>query len=160
MKNFITQRPVWFAIAITVADFLIGLVAFIVGSVIGLPEDVLEMVALALITALPLALIWYMGWWEDAGFVKTTQNAPAAAFPLIVALFTLAWFGTIALENTMVVRVLVAFFLTALGEEALSRGLLIRALLPRGKWEAVLILAIYLMVRTPVAATIDGQPVG
>jgi membrane protease YdiL (CAAX protease family) len=54
----------------------------------------------------------------------------------------------------------VAFFLTALGEEALSRGLLIRALLPRGKWEAVLILAIYLMVRTPVAATIDGQPVG
>jgi membrane protease YdiL (CAAX protease family) len=101
-----------------------------------------------------------MGWWEDAGFVKTTQNAPAAAFPLIVGLFTLAWFGTVALENMMVVRVLVAFFLTALGEEALSRGLLIRALLPRGKWEAVLILAIYLMVRTPVAATIAGQPVG
>jgi membrane protease YdiL (CAAX protease family) len=139
MKDFITRRPVWFAIAITVFEFLLGLLIFIVGSLIGLPEDALEMVALVTVTAIPFILIWWLGWWQDAGFVKTTQNAPAVAFPLIVALFTLAWFGTVPLENSLVIRLMVAFFLTGLGEEALSRGLLLRALLPRGKWQAVLI---------------------
>lgn len=142
MRNFITHRPVWFAIAITVFNFLVGLLLFIVGSGIGLPEDVLEMVVLLVTTAIPLILIWWMSWWQDSGFVRTTQNAPAVAFPLIVALFTLAWFGIVALENSLVIRLLVAYFLTALGEEALSRGLLLRALLPRGKWQAVLIPAV------------------
>jgi membrane protease YdiL (CAAX protease family) len=158
MKNFITRRPVWFAIAVTAVDFLLGLVVFIVGSVIGLPEEALEMVALVAITALPLILIAWMGWWQDSGFVKTTQNAPAIAFPLIVALFTLAYFGTVALENSLVIRVLVAMFLTGLAEEALSRGLLVRALLPRGKWEAVLIPAVLFGVSHITQFAFLGMP--
>jgi len=160
MKNFITNRPVWFAIAMTIIDFLAGLVVFIAGSVVGLPEDILEMVALVVITAIPLGLIWWMGWWQDAGFVKTTQNAPAVAFPLIVALFILVWFGTIPLENMIVARLIVAFFLTGLGEEALSRGLLVRALLPRSKWEAVLIPAVLFGVSHITQSVFLGMPIG
>jgi membrane protease YdiL (CAAX protease family) len=139
MKNFITRRPVWFAVAITLFDLVLGLLIFIVGSAIGLPEAALEWVALLAITAIPLILIGWLGWWWDAGFVTTTQHVPALAVPLVVALLILAWFGTVTLESGMVVRLIVAFFLTGLGEEALSRGLLLRALLPRGKWQAVLI---------------------
>ncbi len=139
MKSFITRQPVWFAVGITLFELVLGFLIFIIGSAIGLPEAGLELVALLLTTAVPLLLIWWLGWWQDAGFVKTTQNAPALAFPLIVALFTLAWFGTVALEGNLVVRLMVAFFLTGLSEEALSRGLLLRALLPLGKWQAVLI---------------------
>lgn len=159
MRNFITRRPVWFAIAMTVVEFLAGLLIFIVGSVIGLPEDALEMVALLVVTAIPLLVIWWMGWWQDAGFVTTTQNAPAIAFPLIVALFILAWFGTVALENNMVIRLIVAFFLTGLGEEALSRGLLVRALLPRSKWEAVLIPAVLFGVSHITQSVFLGMPI-
>jgi membrane protease YdiL (CAAX protease family) len=156
MRNFITNRPVWFAIAITVFEFLLGLLIFIIGSVIGIPEDALEMVALLAATALPLILIG----WLDAGFVKTTQNAPALVFPLIVALFLLAWFGTVALESSLVIRLMVAFFLTGLGEEALSRGLLLRALLPRGKWQAALIPSVLFGVSHITQFVFLGMPLG
>jgi membrane protease YdiL (CAAX protease family) len=118
---------------------VLGLLIFIVGSAIGLPEGALELVVLLVNTAIPLILIGWLGWWQDAGFVTTTQHVPALAIPLIVALFTLAWFGTVTLESGVVVRLMVAFFLTGLSEEALSRGLLLRALLPRGRWQAVLV---------------------
>jgi hypothetical protein len=160
MRNFITNRPVWFAIAITVFEFLLGLLIFIIGSVIGIPEDALEMVALLAATALPLILIGWLGWWQDAGFVKTTQNAPALVFPLIVALFLLAWFGTVALESSLVIRLMVAFFLTGLGEEALSRGLLLRALLPRGKWQAALIPSVLFGVSHITQFVFLGMPLG
>jgi membrane protease YdiL (CAAX protease family) len=139
MKKFIVERPIWFAIGITLFELVLGILIFIIGSVIGLSEELLEFVALLAITAVPLILIGWLGWWQDAGFVTTTQNVPAVGIPLIVALFTLAWFGTVMLEAGLIIRLLVAFFLTGLGEEALSRGLLLRALLSRGKWHAVLI---------------------
>lgn len=160
MRNFITRRPVWFAIAMTVVEFLVGLLLFIIGGVIGLPEDVLEMVVLVVTTAIPLILIGWMWWWQDAGFVRTTQNVPAIVFPLIVALFTLAWFGTVSLENSLVIRLLVAYFLTALGEEALSRGLLLRALLTRDKWQAVLIPAVLFGVSHITQFVFLGMPLG
>ena len=160
MRNFIIRRPVWFAVIMTVVEFLAGLVIFIVGSVIGLPEDVLEMVALVTITAIPLILIAWMGWWQDAGFVKTTQNAPVLAIPLILALLLLAWFGTGMLESSLVILLLVAMFLTGLGEEALSRGLLLRALLPRGKWQAALIPSLLFGVSHITQSVFLGMPLG
>ncbi len=142
MKNFISRQPVWFVIVISLFILVLGFLIFIIGSAIGLPEEGLQLVALAVTVAVPLLLIWWLGWWQDAGFVKTTQNAPALAFPLLGALFLLAWFGTVALEGSLIVRLMVVFFLTGLSEEALSRGLFLRALLPRGKWQAALIPAV------------------
>jgi membrane protease YdiL (CAAX protease family) len=139
MKKFISERPIGFAIGVSLFDLALGFLIFIIGSVIGLPEETLEWVALLATTALPLILIGWLGWWQDAGFIATTQNTFALAIPLVIALFILAWFGTVALPGSMVVRLHLAFFLTALSEESLSRGLLLRALLPCGKWQAVLI---------------------
>jgi membrane protease YdiL (CAAX protease family) len=160
MKNFITNRPVWFAIGLTVFEFVVGLLIFIIGSVIGLPEDALEMVALLVITAIPLILIGWLGWWQDAGFVKSTQNAPVLAIPLILALLLLVWFGTVMLESSLVILLLVAMFLTGLSEEALSRGLLLRALLPRGKWQAALIPSLLFGVSHITQFVFLGMPLG
>jgi membrane protease YdiL (CAAX protease family) len=160
MKNFITRRPVWFAVAITLFDLVLGLLVFIVGSAIGLPEAALELVALLAITAIPLILIGWLGWWQDAGFVTTTQHVPALAVPLAYGLILLAWFGTVALESSLVIRVLVGFFLTGLSEEALSRGLLLRALLPRGKWQAVLIPSVLFGLSHVTQFLFLGMPLG
>jgi hypothetical protein len=159
MKNLIIRQPIWFAIGLTLFELVLGILIFIVGDVIGLPEDTLEFVILLVSTAIPLILIAWMGWWRDAGFVRTTQNVPALAVPLFVALFILAWFGTVALENSLVIRLMVAFFLTGLSEEALSRGFLLRALLPRGKWQAVLIPSV-LFGLSHVTQLIVGMPLG
>jgi hypothetical protein len=71
---------------------VLGLLIFIVGSAIGLPEGALELVVLLVNTAIPLILIGWLGWWQDAGFVTTTQHVPALIVPLIVAL--LPWPGS------------------------------------------------------------------
>jgi len=157
LKNFITNQPVWFAIAISVFDLLLGFAIFMVGSLIGLPEELLEVVILLTITALPLVIIGWLGWWQEAGFASTIQNAGALAVPLIVHLLTLIWFGIIDMEGRQIATLIVAYFLTALGEEALSRGLLFRALLPRGKWQAVLIPSI-LFGLGHVTKLIQGMP--
>jgi membrane protease YdiL (CAAX protease family) len=139
LSQFIIKHPIWFAIGVSLLDLVLGLLIFIIGSMIGLPEGTLVWTALLALTALPLFLIGWLGWWQDAGFVTITQNTYALASPLVIAMFFLAWFGTIELPGEMIVKLYLAFFLTALSEESLSRGLLLRALLPCGKWHAVLI---------------------
>lgn len=139
MSKFIIKHPISFAIGISLLELVLGLLIFIIGSKIGLPEETLVWVALLVLTALPLLLIGWLGWWQDTGFVSVTQNTYALASPLVIAMFFLAWFGTIELPGERVLKLYLVYFLTALSEESLSRGLLLRALLPRGKWHAVLI---------------------
>lgn len=158
MRNFITQRPIWFAIAITLFNFLLGLLIFIVGSTVGLSEVPLRMVAVTILAAVPLVLIGWLGWWQDTGFVTTTQNVPGLAVALIEALLALAWFGTVEFESELVILVLVSAFLTGLSEESLSRGLLLRALLPRGKWQAVLIPSVLFGVSHVTQFVFLGMP--
>lgn len=142
MINFAVRYPIWFAIAVHVFVLLLGLVIFLIGGAIGLPGIPLRIAAVTVFTAVPLVLIRWLGWWRDAGFVTTTKNVPALAVPFIVAIFPVAWFGTGTLESTIVIILLVAAFLTAVFEEALSRGLLMRVLLPSGKWRAVLVTSV------------------
>ncbi len=139
MKNFITQRPVLFAIVFSLAELGLGLLAFILGSLLGLPEPVLVIMALLFTTAPPLVFIWWLHWWGDTGFVGATQNAQVLWFPLAIMVLPLIIFGTIELEVGLVRFYLLILFLTGLSEEAVSRGLLLRVLLPLGKWYAVLI---------------------
>jgi hypothetical protein len=81
---------------------MLGLFIFVIGSAIGLPENVLQLVVLLVNVPSHPILIGWLGWWRDAGFVTTTQHVPALIVPLIVALFTLAWFGTVTLESGLV----------------------------------------------------------
>ncbi len=139
MKNFITRRPILFAIVITLVSLGLGILAFVLGSLFGLPEPVLITVALLVSTALPLVFIWWLRWWGDAGFVSPTQNSQVLWFPLILMVLPAIVFGVVEVEVGMIRFFLVILFLTGLSEEALSRGLLLRALLPLGKWYAVLV---------------------
>ena len=144
MKNFIERHPFWFALGFTVIVLqLLGLVVVVVGArILGFPELPVRVVAAAVTTIVPLAFIWWLGWWEDSGLVSTTQNVYALAVPLILMFFPLIFYGTIAMEPQRVNLLLVAVLLTGLSEEAIFRGLFVRAFLPRGKWQALLIPAV------------------
>lgn len=140
MKSFIERHPFWFALGLTVLITVLGLVVIIVGSrVLGLSQEVVNIAVLVLSAAVPLGLIWRLGWWEDAGFVSTTYNTSAMAIPVIGMLFSLMWYGVVTNEARIVPYYLLVVFLVGLGEDALSRGLFVRAFLPQGKWQAVLI---------------------
>jgi len=144
MKNFIEKHPFWFALGFTIIVLqLLGLVVVIVGArMLGFPELPVRVAATLVTTIVPLIFIWWVGWWEDAGFVSTTQNAYALTVPLIFMFFPLVLFGTIDMAPQRVNLLLVAVLLTGISEEAVYRGLYIRAFLPFGKWQAVLLPAL------------------
>jgi membrane protease YdiL (CAAX protease family) len=145
MKNFIEKHPFWFALGFTIIVLqLLGLVVVVVGArILGFPELPVRVVAALVTTVVPLVFIWWLGWWEDAGFVSTTQNVYALTVPFIFMFFALVLFGTVDMEPQRVNLLLVAVLLTGLSEEAIFRGLFVRAFLPRGKWQAVLIPAVF-----------------
>lgn len=143
MKNFIEKHPFWFALGFTIIVMqLLGLVVVVAGRAFGLPELPLRVAAAAATTIVPLVFIWWLGWWEDAGFVSTMQNMYALTVPLILMFFPLIFFGTIEMEPRRVNLFLVAVLLTGISEEAVYRGLFVRAFLPHGKWQTLLIPAI------------------
>lgn len=138
MKNLIEKRPFLFGLLITIIIFISGILVVAPGRIIGIPQDTLIMIVLVVAVLIPVGFIWRYGWWADAGFVGTTQNAYALAVPVLLMPFAVILFGTVENKPSEVVYWLIAVFLTGLGEEALSRGLLVRVFLPHGKWKAVL----------------------
>ena len=138
MRNFIEKHPFWFALILTTLITVLGIVVVVIGRVVGIPQPALILTVLVVSALIPLGIIWQLGWWADAGFVGTTQNALALAVPALMMPFAVILFGTIENEPAVVFFFLVALFLTGLGEEALSRGLFVRVFLPHGKWQAVI----------------------
>lgn len=143
MKSFIEKHPFWFALGFTVIVMqLLGLVVVVMGRVIGIPEIPLRVSAAAATTIVPLIFILRLGWWEDSGLVSTTRNIYALAVPLILTFFPLVFFGSATMEAQRVRIFLLAVLFTGISEEAVYRGLFIRAFLPRGKWQAILLPAV------------------
>lgn len=142
MKSFIEKHPFWFVLIFTVAINAIGFVVVAGGRVIGLPQIPIIFAVAILTTAIPLGFIHSLGWWRDAGFVATTHNWYALAIPIFNMIFALIFYGTVDKAPQLASLHLAASFLTGLSEEALSRGLFVRALLPHGKWQAVLLPAV------------------
>jgi len=144
MKNFIEKHPFWFSLLFTIIVMqILGFVVAVLGRVLGLPDLVMRTSAMGVIAIVSLIFIWRIGWWKDAGFVSTTQNVYALTVPLIFIFFPLVFFGTVKMEPQRASLFLMAVLFTGISEEAVFRGLFIRAFLPRGKWQAVLIPAVF-----------------
>ena len=75
---------------------------FIGSRALGFSQEALTIAVLVFSAAVPLGFIWRLGWWKDAGFVSTTYNTYALAIPVIITLFSLMWFGTVANEARIV----------------------------------------------------------
>lgn len=138
MKNFIEKHPFWFGLIVTFIIFISGILVIVPGRALGISQEALIIVVLVVAALIPLGFIWRFNWWEDAGFVSTTHNAYALLVPILVMPIAVILFGTVENRTSVAIYWFVAVFLTGLGEEALSRGLLIRVFLPHGKWQAVI----------------------
>ncbi|MEZ4659188.1 MAG: CPBP family intramembrane glutamic endopeptidase [Caldilineaceae bacterium] len=141
MKAFMEKHPFWFALGFTVIVLqLLGLIVVVVGArVLGFPMLPMRVMAALVTTIVPLVYIWRVGWWQDVGFVSTTQNVYALTLPLVLIFFPMVFFGSAGTPTQELNIFLVAVFLTGLSEEAIFRDLFIRAFLPQGKWRAVLL---------------------
>jgi len=141
MKSFIEKHPFWFALAfvIVVMEALGFAAAAFTIKVLGLEGLPVRLAAVLTTTIAPLLIIYRIGWWRDAGFVETVQNSSALTVPLLKMFFPLALVGTIATAPDHAMMLVALVVLTAISEEAVYRGLFIRAFLPMGTWQAVLL---------------------
>jgi membrane protease YdiL (CAAX protease family) len=94
----------------------------------------------ALATVLGLVLLAWTGWWGDAGFTRPSRwrNMRLLAFPLLVCVLTLSG-GVFGSGPTSLASTFFAVLVAALGEEIIFRGLLWRALIPKGPVRAVIL---------------------
>jgi membrane protease YdiL (CAAX protease family) len=138
VKKFIADHPIWFAVLVSMLSLGLG---FVVSSLelLGVPRDGLMLVGVLKDIVIGLGLIWWLGWWRGSGFTITAYNIHDLWLPLLMMLVPMMVFGTIVNEPRVMVLIVALMFFTALGEEALSRGLFVQALLPLGKWHVVLI---------------------
>jgi membrane protease YdiL (CAAX protease family) len=138
MKKFIAGHPIWFVVLVSILSLGLGLVVSAL-EYLGVPRDGLMLVGVLKDIVLALGFIWWLGWWREAGFTSTAYNIRDLWVPIVTMFVPIMVFGTIINESRVMIIILVLMFLTALGEEALSRGLFVQALLPLGKWYVVLI---------------------
>lgn len=155
MKGFATRFPLLFSLLLTAALFGLTLLAraayptAVVGSVEDLsPEELApptgwdlfvsgvrnaETLYLALAALLAAALLSYMGWWGRAGFNKPAEwrNLRLLVFPALVGTLFLAD-GFRLPDAGPLAALLIALALTAFGQEAIFRGLMLGALASRG----------------------------
>lgn len=138
MKKFIAEHPIWFVVIVSILSLGLGFVVSAL-EVLGVSRDGLMLVGVLKDIVLALGLIWWLGWWREAGFTSTAHNVNDLWVPLLLTFAPMMVFGTIVNEPRLMVIILVLMFFTAVGEEALSRGLFVQALLPLGKWYVVLV---------------------
>ena len=161
MKNFIEKHPFWFSLLFTIVVMqILGFVVAALARVLGLPDLVMRTSAMGVIAIVSLIFIWRIGWLEDTGFVNKTQNVYALVVPLILTFFPLVFFGTTTMEPTRASLFLLAVLFTGISEEAVFRGLFIRAFLPYGKWRAILLPAVVFALAHIVQSLGGGMSLG
>jgi membrane protease YdiL (CAAX protease family) len=92
-----------------------------------------DMLFWALAIVLGLALLAWIGWWDDAGFTRPSRwrNMRLLAFPLVVCALTLSG-GVFTSGPAALASSFLAVLVATLGEEIVFRGLLWRALGDKG----------------------------
>ncbi len=174
------RRPFVFSVVLLVALLALTLVARIllpaapIGDVSGLSSEALEPPSLleqsitalknadnlfwVLALALAAVVLTLLGWWHEAGFRRLRwRKLYLILFPLAVCAFALSD-GFLLPDAGPLVTGLLVVFIAALGEEAIFRGLLWRAFIPRGPLQTVVITSVLTGVLYLARATNDALP--
>ncbi len=162
MRRFADQRPFYFSVLITLLLFGVTFASRAifprapVGNIAKLPQKAFEpptgfglilsnikspdTLFWALAILLGLALLAWTGWWHDAGFTRPSRwrNMRLLIFPLLICVLTLSGGVFIAGPAPLASR-FVAVLVATFGEEIIFRGLLWRALAPKGPVRAVIL---------------------
>jgi membrane protease YdiL (CAAX protease family) len=122
--------------------------AFIVAGALtrrlGLPLDALYWIGFVILTVISLILLTRMRWWKEVGFrpLREYRLLWLPALPLIGTLFQFCLGGGELARGTVVLFMLILTALNGFAEEVLYRGLMLRAIVPKGIWRALLVTSV------------------
>ena len=144
MRDFIARRPLAFAALVMLMLEAIVLAGLVVSRSLGIPIIALDLPLLLLNGVVAAVLLTVLGWWRAAGFNAPSkwQNLHLLILPALLLLGP-----TLLLQPQLpapgkIAALAVVTLLIGFQEEAIFRGILLRALAPRGLMQAVLISAL------------------
>jgi len=142
IKSFVKNRPYLFTIIIFTIYSLFPAPIVISFKLLNLDMESLRLIIPIANSIFAIAVLYYLGWLKLAGFRKNVQDIHVLWFLLVVVFVPTAMFGTVQIAANAVLFYLLAVFFTGVSEEAFSRGVIINALLQKGKWPALLFAAV------------------
>ena len=134
---FAERRPYLFVIAVFVVQSLLPLPLVVIFKIAGFDLLPLRLIAPAVESVFVIWLIWHLGWFARSGFTTTVRNVHLYWYPALVAFVPLMVYGSVAIPPGLLTFYLLALVFTGISEEGLARGVLVPALLSRGKWVAL-----------------------
>jgi membrane protease YdiL (CAAX protease family) len=144
MKTFVSRQPLLFALAAGVAGVLSQLWPFWIPGLALTVRLILARVSVAIVA---VGLLTMLHWWHEAGFGwpesarVTLPYLPLAFVWLVPVLLGIAVRGIQVTAPGPILLALLVFLLGGFMEEAIFRGVILRALLPGGLLRANLVAA-------------------
>jgi hypothetical protein len=142
MHAFVARRPLAFAAWVMVALEAIVLAGLLAARLLGVPVIALDLPLLLLNGVCAVGLLSTLGWWQASGFNKPSEWRNLHLLLPMVLLLSVPLLVQPQLPDAgKIVALAVVTLLIGFQEEAIFRGLLLRALAPGGVLQAVLISA-------------------
>jgi membrane protease YdiL (CAAX protease family) len=144
-NSFAVRRPYIFSTLIVTLVVAVYLIAGTAVFMLKLPnQDLgLYMIANISLSAIFLVLLTVMRWWKPAGFQALTNRQHLWMYALsVLPVLSNLIFGVQASGLTNILTYLVLAASIGFVEEVAFRGLILRALAPRGMWRAAIISAV------------------
>lgn len=140
------NHPYLFVIGIFVAESLVALPFVVIFKILELDLEPLRLIIPIAQSAFMIWVVWLLGWFSRAGFTGDVKDVHLYWYPLLIAFVPVLAYGTIEIPAGSLAFYATALIFTGISEETLARGIILPALLPRGKWLALFLAAILFSV--------------
>jgi membrane protease YdiL (CAAX protease family) len=141
IKKFAESSPYLFSLAISILVSLIAAPFVIVVKVIDLELEPLRLIIPIAQSAFVVWFQYVLGWLKATGFGGRIKDIHVLWFPLMLAFVPVVMFGTIEIAPANVAFYALALVFTGISEEGLSRGIILKALVAKGPWSAILFMS-------------------
>jgi uncharacterized protein len=163
MKQFLSRFPVTSAVLLVAADVVLAvLVGLAAAAVVPAIPKLPDFIALCVLAVAIVILVTMLGWWRVVGCNRPAEwrHLWLLLLPALVVFLPLVK-GVKPIDVGTLVFLLAGYLLTGFHEETLHRGVVLRVLLSKGVWPAVLISSLLfgLAHSTNLFLHFSGQPV-
>ena len=142
IRNLANDRPFVFVAALFVVNLAIALPFVAIFKIAGFDIGPLRLIIPIADSAFSVWVVWYLGWFRRAGFTRQVSDIHLYWYPNALAFVPVFVYGTVPISPGPVLFYTAALLFTGLSEETLARGIMLPALLSRGKWVALFFTAL------------------
>ncbi len=137
LRKLVVDHPFLFAIGLFLVDMAVALPFVLIFRALDLDLVPLRLIIPAVQSVLVVWVIWQLGWFARSGFNGSIKDIHLYWYPVLLAFAPVLVYGRVPITAGWMLFYMAALLFTGISEEAFARGVLLPALLSRGKWLAI-----------------------